>query len=171
MIVGNGDIARTLIEGGIDREDIVFFASGVSKSTETDKEVYHQEEQRIRLLSPHKHWVYFSSLCIYYSDTVYAHHKRSIEQLLQTQCNRCTIVRLGNITWGNNPHTIINFFKAEHAAGRTPELQDTYRYLVTKDEFIHWMKLIPVGVKNEMNIPGEMVHVKEIWRRVQDGKY
>jgi hypothetical protein len=85
--------------------------------------------------------------------------------------NSYTIIRIGNITWGNNPNTIVNYFKDCHAKGITPELQDTYRYLITKDEFIHWVKMIRVGEKDIMNLPGKFIHVNEIWRRVQDGKY
>ena len=34
-IIGNGDIAMALREGGVDRDDLLFFAAGVSNSRET----------------------------------------------------------------------------------------------------------------------------------------
>lgn len=171
MIVGNGDISKALRDGGLDRPDVMFFARGVSNSGETNIAPFKREQVILSLQEENTHIVYFSSLCIYYSNTVYARHKRNMERLIKNEFNSYTIVRLGNIDWGNNPNTIINHFILEHAAGRTPELQDTYRYLLTKGEFIHWMKMLPTNFNNEMNIPGEMVHVSEIWKRVTDGKY
>lgn len=171
MIVGTGDIAKTLIEEGLDRDDITFFASGVSNSKETQKEEYYREIELFNAQSIYQHIVYFSSLCVYYSDSVYANHKRIMEYKAKEVFQFCTIVRLGNITWGSNPNTIINYFKSLHAAGKAPELKDTYRYLITKPEFIHWMKSIRQGVNDIMNIPGEFIHVNEIWRRVQNGTY
>jgi hypothetical protein len=171
MVIGNGDIAKALTDAGIDAGYVTFFASGVSNSRETRKEVYQREADLLNGQNINRHLVYFSSLSIYYSDSVYTHHKRTMEWRVTNGFNSYTIIRLGNITWGNNPNTIVNYFKDCHAKGITPELQDTYRYLITKDEFIHWVKMIRVGEKDIMNIPGEMVSINEIWRRVQDGKY
>jgi hypothetical protein len=171
MILGNGDIAKTLIEAGVDRADILFFASGVSNSAETDKHVYHHEAELLNSQPINSHVVYFSSLCVYYSDSVYAHHKRTMEWRVSNGFKSYTILRLGNITWGTNPNTIINYFKSCYEKGIQPELQDTHRHLITKEEFIYWIKLIRPGINDVMNIPGEMVHVKEIWRRVTNGYY
>lgn len=173
MIIGAGDIAKALIEAGVDRPDVLFFASGVSNSSETRSEPY-QRERNLYFDADHSlHLVYFSSLSIYYSDTIYARYKRLMEELITTRSNKSgkTIIRLGNITWGTNPNTIINYFKTCYSKGIQPELKDTYRYLITKDEFIYWVKMIRVGVNDIMNLPGEMVHVKEIWRRVTNGYY
>jgi len=94
-----------------------------------------------------------------------------MEMRVRNRFETSTIVRLGNITWGSNPHTIINYFKSCYEKGIQPELQDTYRYLITKDEFVHWIKFIRSGENDIMNIPGEFIHVKEIWRRVINGEY
>lgn len=171
MVIGNGDIAKTLIEESLDRHDLSFFASGVSNSRETKDENFRREVNKLHRLPSDCHVVYFSSLCIYYSDSVYAQHKRVMEVRIKAEFKSYTIVRLGNITWGNNPHTIINYFKSEYAAGHKPEIHNTYRFLVTKPEFIYWMNSIRIRANDIMNIPGEMVTVKEIWRRVQDGQY
>lgn len=171
MIVGNGDIAKTLIEEGLDRDDMTFFASGVSNSKETRKEEYYRESELLNAQSIYQHIVYFSSLSVYYSYSDYSRHKKKMEYRAIEGFQFCTIIRLGNITWGSNPNTIINFFKSLHAAGKSPELQNTYRYLITKPEFVHWIKAIRPGVNDIMNIPGEMVSINEIWRRVQNGEY
>lgn len=169
MIIGNGDIGTALQP--LDRDDILFFASGVSNSSTTDKDVYHREMNLLGAIDPAQHVVYFSSLCVYYSDSVYAHWKRTVEKHIPGRFDSYTIVRLGNITWGTNKNTIINWFKLCYEKGVQPELQDAYRHLVTRQEFEYWIKMISPGVNDIMNIPGEFIHVKEIWRRVQNGEY
>lgn len=171
MVIGSGDIAMTLVTDRLDRPDVTFFASGVSNSRETIGENFRREVNKLHKIPFSAHVVYFSSLCVYYGDSIYADHKRSMECRIKEEFGNYTIIRLGNITWGRNPNTIINYFKEEHAAGRIPELQDVYRHLITRDEFMYWIKHIRTGVNDIMNIPGEMVHVKEIWRRVTNGLY
>lgn len=169
MIIGSGDIAQALKE--IDMDNILFFASGVSNSSENRKEVYQRELSLLESMDTNKHLVYFSSLCVYYSDSVYAHWKRTMEMKVRNRFTTSTIVRLGNITWGTNKNTIINWFKLCHQKGVQPELRDAYRHIISREEFVYWMKSIRIGVNDIMNIPGEFIHVNEIWRRVQDGKY
>lgn len=171
MVIGAGDIAKTLIDERLDRPDVTFFASGVSNSKETEDHNFRREVNKLHRIPCYCHVVYFSSLCIYYSDSIYADHKRAMEHRIKVEYKSNTIIRLGNITWGSNPHTIINYFKAEHAAGRTPLLQDAYRHIITREEFVYWMKQIRTGINDIMNIPGEFIHVNEIWRRVQNGEY
>lgn len=171
MIIGKGDIAGSLTEAGIDREDITFFASGVSDSKNSTVRCHEREINLIRSQSKKNHFVYFSSLSIYYSESTYALNKLLKETIVKSEFPHYTIVRLGNITWGQNPNTIINYFKLCYKKGIQPELQDTHRYLISKEDFIHWLKLIRVGINDIMNLPGETVHVKEIWRRVQNGYY
>lgn len=169
MVVGNGDIAQQLWR--VDKPFITFFASGVSNSREEDEKEYEREIALLMKQPKDQHLVYFSSLCIYYSQTRYAQHKAQVERLIKDNFQIYTIVRLGNITWGRNARTIINHFKWEHGHGRTPEIKNEARFLITEKEFMHWIGLLPIGIKNEMNIPGEMVSINEIWRRVQNGQY
>lgn len=169
MIVGNGDVAQKL--AWVDKPFITFFASGVSNSQQTDEKEYEREIALLWNQPKDQHIVYFSSLCIYYSQTRYAQHKKHVERIIKELFNSYTIVRLGNITWGTNPNTIINFFKWQHSKGVEPQLRNEHRFLITDAEFCYWMQHLPIGNKNEMNIPGEMVSVNELWRRVCDGKY
>lgn len=171
MIVGNGDIGKALMLSEADRPLVTFFASGVSNSLETNENEYDREWNLLKIQPKYQHLVYFSSLCIYYSHNRYASHKKQVEHYIKANFGCYTIVRLGNITWGDNRNTIINYFKQEHRNERVPLLQDTHRFLTTQREFNYWMSLIPVGIKNEMNITGEIVTVKEIWRRVCNGQY
>lgn len=153
MIIGHGDIASVLK----DREGFIFFASGVSNSQCTDEAEYDREIALLREQNPSQHLVYFSSLAIFYSDTRYVQHKRLMEDMVKARFPRHTIIRLGNISWGNNPHTLINYLKAHPEA----EIQDTYRYVVDLEEFTHWIEMIPVW-NCEMNVVGARLKVKEI---------
>ena len=128
MIIGGGDIAKVLPE----RDDLLFFASGVSNSRETDQKAYERERDLLMAQDKLAHIVYFSSLAIFYSDTLYTRHKRLMERVVKANFAHYTIVRLGNIAWGDNPHTLINYFKAHPDA----EVRNEYRYVVEKERVL-----------------------------------
>lgn len=163
MVIGNGDIASVLP----DRENRLYFASGVSNSKETRRSEYEREKQLLLSQDKHRHLVYFSSLSIFYTDTLYAQHKRRMEKLIKSRFRHYTIVRLGNITWGTNPHTIINFFKAQKSRGQTLDIAEAYRYIIDKDEFLHWIGLIP-DWNCEMNLTGQRLTIKQIVAKYVD---
>lgn len=159
MIIGNGDIA-TALKGNEDcfNRDVIFFASGVSNSKETHPEPYQRELRLLMSQPKDKHIVYFSSLCIYYLNTEYARHKRIMENTIKNHWPSYTIVRIGNINWGKNPHTLINYLKAHPYS----EPQPVWRHILSFKEFQYWMKMIIVPGKNEMNVPGRMVFVPHL---------
>ena len=156
-IVGNGDIANTLEA----REGFLYFASGVSNSREERESEYQREKDLLLQQDRSKHLVYFGSLCIFYSDTRYAQHKKEMEQLVRDNFEHHTILRLGNITWGDNPHTLINYFNRQKSLGVPIEVQHEERYICTKEEFNHWVHLIPKW-NCEMNVPGKRMKVIDI---------
>lgn len=157
MITGSGDIASVLT----DREDRIYFASGVSNSTETRESEYQREINLLWEQDRWKHLVYFGSLSIFYSDSRYAKHKREMEQLVKCIFDNYTIIRMGNITWGTNPHTLINFIRNKIRNREPFEIQDVYRYVVEKEEFLHWIDLIPPW-NCEMNVTGRKMLVRDI---------
>lgn len=165
MIVGNGDIASVLPN----RNNLLFFASGVSNSQENRETEYARETKLLLTQDVKKHIVYFSSLCIFYSDTRYAHHKREMEQLIKVLFRKYTIIRIGNIDWGNNPHTLINSFREKIKNRQLLRIDDAYRYIVGKEEFLHWIDMIP-EFSCEMNIPGRMMLVKDVVKEYCYGK-
>ena len=158
MIKGEGDIAQVLRE--IDRPDRLFFASGVSNSRETRESEYEREVRTLLSQDRRQHLVYFGSLSVFYADGRYQQHKKNMERIVKDLPSH-TIVRLGNIDWGDNPNTLINSLRAKKARGETLEIQDTYRYIVNKDEFLYWVSLIP-DWNCEMNIPGQRMKVSEV---------
>lgn len=157
-IIGNGDIAKALSEVPkfVIDPNITFMASGLSNSTNVTYADYKREVDLIYRYD-HRHLVYFSSLSVYYSKSEYATYKKDIENIVM-KCNSYTIVRIGNITWGNNPNTLLNYLKAHPEA----EKRDEIRYLVDKEEFLHWMDKIRPNTKDIMNITGRMVNVKDL---------
>lgn len=155
MIIGSGDIAKAIQ----DREGFIFYASGNSnrhpiKPCESDKEVGLDEM-----------FVYFSTLSIYYSDSEYTKHKIEEEQEIKRKLVNYCIVRIGNITWGDNPNTIINHLRKDQS-----RIDDTYRYLIDQDELNHWLQLIPRYGKHEFNITGRRMKVSEIVKEINDGR-
>jgi hypothetical protein len=160
MIVGNGDIASVLKEFA-DIPDKLFFVSGVSNSGETRVSEYQREVNLLLEQDTSLHIVYVSSLCVFYADTMYAQHKRRMEQLIKKTFVHYTIIRIGNITWGTNPHTLLNFLRNKIRMGEPFEVQDVYRYVVDEEEFLYWLRMIPEW-NCEMNIVGKKMKVQEI---------
>ncbi len=114
MIVGNGLIANAFINN--DLEDVVFFASGVSNSLETDENQFRREENLIRKTlaeNPDKLFIYFSTCSIYDSSkngSAYVNHKLHMEHLIATKSDRYLISRVSNaVGKGGNKNTLINF--------------------------------------------------------------
>ena len=159
MIIGHGDIASVLI----DHPGRCYFASGVSNSAEIRREAFERERWLLGQQSRHLRLVYFSSLCVLYSDTPYAEHKRRMEMEVKDLFPCWSIVRIGNITWGSNPHTLINALRAREQAGEPPIIHDVYRYVIDADELRHWLGLIPAW-NCELNIPGRRLKVADIYR-------
>lgn len=165
MILGHGDIASVLPE----REDLLFFASGVSNSLEIDEAEYKRELDFLLEQPRDAHLVYFSSLAIFYGSNRYVAHKRWMETTIKQEFPKHTIVRIGNIDWGINPHTLINFLKDKILNDRRYEIENTYRYVVNKDEFLYWINLIP-DFSCEMNIPGRRLKVQQIAGEIKEHK-
>ena len=159
MIVGNGDIASVLP----DRDDLVFFASGVSNSGDQPESEYRREVALLSRQPRNKRLVYFSSLSVFYSDSRYARHKHTMEDVVRKYSKYYCIIRLGNISWGNNPHTLINHFKNQIAKGERLTIENTYRYILDMEEFLAWIDMIP-NWNCEMNLPGRRLKVEEIAR-------
>jgi len=116
MIIGSGDIASALI----DRKDVIFFASGVSDSRCEDIGEYMREELLLTDVShryPNKSLFYFSSIGVNLVQSKYFIHKLGMEDLVRELFLDCVILRIGNITWGTNPNTFINYLKSRKEQG------------------------------------------------------
>jgi len=114
MIIGRGLLASLFIES--DRNDTVFFASGVSNSLETRLEEFMREENLITETiseNPGKIFIYFSTCSIYDSSKTgsdYVLHKLKMEQLIKISCKRYLILRVSNaVGRGGNPNLLMNY--------------------------------------------------------------
>lgn len=114
MIVGNGLIANLFREN--DSENVVFFASGVSNSLETDKNAFLREENLIRHTlqeNPEKLFIYFSTCSIYDSSkngSFYVNHKLRMEQIVEELAENFLILRVSNaVGKGGNPNLLMNY--------------------------------------------------------------
>ena len=166
MIIGHGDIASVIP----DRPDRCYFAAGVSNSQETRESEYRREYELLLEQPRDAHIVYFSSLCVFYSKTRYASHKLGVEQAIKLRFAHHTIVRLGNIDFGKNPHTLINFMRARVDAGLPIEVQNVYRVIHTKADLLYGLSLIPEW-SCELSVPGRLIHVSDIVQEYVPGVY
>lgn len=114
MIVGHGLIGQSFQK--VDREDVLFFASGVSNSLETDPNQFAREENLLRAKLaefPDKILVYFSTCSIYDSSKVhskYVNHKLKMEQIVIENASQYLIARVSNaVGKGGNQNTLINY--------------------------------------------------------------
>ena len=166
MIIGKGSVASVLE----DRDDLVFFASGVSNSSCTDEKEYEREFNLLKTVPTDKHVVYFSNLGIYYKQDRYTQHKRDVEEYIRNNYKSYTIVRIEVCEWVKTPNTILNVFKRQLAEGIEPKIQDTTRYVLSLNEFLYWVKMIQSGVRNEMNILGRKLTIAQIVDEIKQGK-
>ena len=114
MIIGNGLIANLFREN--DRENVVFFASGVSNSLETEKSAFLREENLLRKTleeNPEKIFIYFSTCSIYDSSkngSFYVNHKLRMEQIVEELSRNFLILRVSNaVGKGGNPNLLMNY--------------------------------------------------------------
>lgn len=114
MIIGNGLIASLFRAS--DQENVVFFASGVSNSLETEKTAFLREEHLLRKTleeNPNKIFIYFSTCSIYDSSkntSPYVHHKLRMEQIVEGHTSPYLILRVSNaVGRGGNPNLLMNY--------------------------------------------------------------
>jgi nucleoside-diphosphate-sugar epimerase len=161
-IIGSGDIAKALN----DREGFIFFAAGVSNSSEKNEAEYERERGRLfdtiqTANQSNVTLVYFGSISRFHSMTRYTIHKYEMEQLIRTYCNNYTVIRIGNISWGTNPNTFINFIRNKKAAGQFVQVKDEWKYMIDKDELRFVTDNLPRIGKNEISVFGQMKKVKD----------
>jgi nucleoside-diphosphate-sugar epimerase len=116
MVIGTGLVAKAFDAYKTDNRFLVF-ASGVSDSTNTDKNAFDREKQLLmKNLKEHeeKIFAYFSTCSIYdtvLSKTPYVLHKLEMEKLISDLHKRYYIFRISNLAGHSaNPHTVLNFF-------------------------------------------------------------
>jgi nucleoside-diphosphate-sugar epimerase len=141
MIIGNGIMANALQP--YDKEDVIFFASGVSNSLEKEASEFDRETTLLKSVisrNPDKKLIYFSTCSIYdptKSESPYVIHKLKVEKLIAELCRRFIIFRVGNaVGRGGNPNTLINFLKNSILSGNKLMLHNNARRILIGTEDI-----------------------------------
>ena len=160
MIVGKGDIASVLN----DRDGAIFFASGVSNSNETRDSEFMREIELLDKQDRSKCIFYFSSITLddMSKNSQYLQHKRSMELLVKSNFENYNIIRIGNITWGSNPNTFINYIKNKKSKGESVEIKDEYKYVIDKEQLVLLTDNLPLIGQNTICVFGRMAKVAEL---------
>ena len=177
MIIGKGLIANLFTE--VDSDEVVFFASGVSNSSEIRKEEFLREQILVEeTINNHskKIFIYFSTCSIYDSskyNSPYVLHKLHIEEVIKQNTSSYLILRVSNaVGVGGNPNLLMNYLSRQimsnqeltvhqHATRNLIDVEDvkniTLRYIASKD----WNKIINVAYTDNFTIP-EIINAFEV---------
>lgn len=162
MIVGNGDIGSVLN----DREGAIFFVSGVSNSNETRESEFIREIELLNKQDRTKCLFYFSSISVddvqKVSTNKYLQHKLRMEMLIKSNFENYNIIRIGNITWGTNPNTFINYIKNKKSKGEPVQIKDEYKYVIHRDQLVMLTDNLPLIGQNTICVFGRMAKVSEL---------
>ncbi len=160
MIVGRGDIASVLN----DRDDAIFFVSGVSNSNETRESEFMREIELLDKQDKTKCLFYLSSIALddLSKNSQYLQHKRKMELLIKSNFKNYNIIRIGNITWGSNPNTFINYIKNKKSKGESVEIKDEYKYVIDKEQLLLLTDNLPLTGQNTICVFGRMAKVAEL---------
>ena len=160
MIIGRGDIASVLN----DRDGAIFFVSGVSNSNETRESEFMREIELLDKQDKTKCIFYFSSITVddMSKNSQYLQHKRNMELLVKSNFENYNIIRIGNITWGSNPNTFINYIKNKKSKGESVEIKDEYKYVIDKEQLVLLTDNLPLIGQNTICVFGRMAKVAEL---------
>ncbi|WP_312556593.1 NAD-dependent epimerase/dehydratase family protein [Empedobacter brevis] len=169
MIIGKGLIANLFTE--VDSDEVVFFASGVSNSSETRKEEFFREQNLVeKTLADYKGklFVYFSTCSIYDSskhNSAYVLHKLHLEELIKQTAQNYLILRVSNaVGKGGNSNLLMNYLSRQilnnqdliihkNATRNLIDVEDikniTLKYVNSND----WNKIVNVAYTENFYIP------------------
>jgi dTDP-4-dehydrorhamnose reductase len=146
MVAGRGLLGKALKE--IDREDIIFYANGVSDSTIESIADGYFEENEITAFAKEtsaKTFVYFSTIQVNAAENLqrpYVIHKIKMEELVKRLFPDYLIIRTSNIIGRNlwNRHTLFNFlYSSLKEEKRIPIVDSALRNILDVD---HFMRLV-----------------------------
>lgn len=162
MIIGNGDIASILT----DRKEVIFFASGVSNSKETQESEYEREKKLLYNQDKTKCIFYFSSIDIdnieKFKRSRYLQHKKEMEDYIKDNFSNYNIIRIGNITWGKNPNTFLNFIRNKIKNNESVYISDEYKFMIDKEQLLQLTNNLPLVGQNQLSVFSKMAKVKDL---------
>lgn len=163
LVIGSGDIASVLRE----RDGAIIFAAGVSNSGELAEWPYTREKMRLEVFinmanGLNQSLFYFSSISVNFKTSRYTEHKLEMERMIKSKCNNYNIIRIGNIDFGTNPNTFLNYIRAKKAKGEPVEIRDEYKYMISKEQLRLLTDNLPLTGKNEISVFGECKKVADL---------
>lgn len=159
MIIGKGLIGAALER--VDRNEYVFFASGVSNSKTSDaREFIREKDLLAKTLSENigKCFIYFSTTSIYdtsVNSNLYIKHKLEVEQYIEENVTSYLIIRTGNIVGEKgNANTIFSFL-VNNIRNSIPFVlwENSYRNFLDIDDFVSMVDL----AVNHLNKKNEII--------------
>ncbi|MFV0152514.1 NAD-dependent epimerase/dehydratase family protein [Empedobacter falsenii] len=169
MIIGKGLIASQFLEN--DREDVVFFASGVSNSSEQDEQQFKRELDLVLetiAQYPTQLLVYFSTCSIYDSskyNSPYVLHKLHIEEVIKQNTTNYLILRVSNaVGIGGNPNLLMNYLYRQiitnqqlnvhqHATRNLIDVEDVKDITLQYIQSNRWNRIVNVAYAENYFIP------------------
>jgi len=162
MIIGRGDIASILN----DREGAIFFVSGVSNSLEKRESEYEREYKLLSEQDKTKCIFYISSITIdnkeKFEISRYLQHKKQMEDYIKNNFKNYNIIRIGNIAWGSNPNTFLNYIKSKVKNNEPFFISDEYKFMINEKQLLSLTDNLPIDSQNQISIFGQMVKVKDL---------
>lgn len=137
-VIGSGLIARGFHGKGFNR-NVVVFASGVSKSFETDCNEFDRERKLLEKVIG----LYGDAVIVYFSSTglnfgassAYFSHKVEMEELLRGKCPRFHVFRLPQVVGSVNNDTLISYFTRSLLQGKVLNISEkAVRNLISVDD-------------------------------------
>jgi nucleoside-diphosphate-sugar epimerase len=165
VIIGSGDITKAIT----DNDSFTYFASGVSNSLETKQAMFNREANLLASITRVNTLVYFSTLSVYHKKSPYTKHKLAMEAYIRKNFSNYVILRIGNITWGNNPHTFINFFKRKLKQNKPIRCTKDIKYILNKKQFLLHLSMLPLKGKHTINIMGTPMTPKQVLNILRNG--
>ena len=131
-VIGNGLIATEMKK--IDKDDILFFCSGVSDSTVTSQKLFQREVDLLNSITINFEYskiIYFSSFSFYIDNKVYLDHKINIENQIKELNKKYIIIRLPQVIGdGGNSNNLIPFFVNSIKNSLTVDVYEAFRSIL-----------------------------------------
>lgn len=168
MIIGKGLIATLFLEH--DTDEVVYFASGVSNSSETCADAFRREALLVEKTlneNPEKLLVYFSTCSIYDSskyNSLYVLHKLHMEELIKQKAKDFLILRVSNaVGKGGNANLLMNYlFRQINSHAPLTVHKNATRNLIDVEDVKHitlryiesqqWNKIVNVAYTENFTI-------------------
>ncbi|MGV0939609.1 NAD-dependent epimerase/dehydratase family protein [Empedobacter sp. ULE_I140] len=181
MIIGKGLIANLFTE--VDTDEVVFFASGVSNSSETREEEFLREQSLVEEAMAkytNKLFVYFSTCSIYDSskyNSPYVLHKLHIEEVIKQNTANYLILRISNaVGIGGNPNLLMNYLYRQiitnqqlnvhqHATRNLIDVEDVKDITLLYIQSNRWNRIVNVAYAENYFIPEIVEAFEEILQK------